>query len=187
MTLFKNKYRIESTRRPGWNYSTPGYYFITICTKDRKRYFGEIQNGIMNLNEIGKIIYSEWYNTITMRPNIELDEFIIMPNHIHGIIKIEEYKQKIGVERQMQSVSILSNVLDLDVLTHETGIMIQNVSNIIQGFKSSSTRKILSSGFKDFQWQSRFHDRIIRDERELFNVQNYIRNNPKKWGIQSSQ
>ncbi|MCB1159724.1 MAG: hypothetical protein KDK45_19650, partial [Leptospiraceae bacterium] len=89
MSLYKNKYRIESARKKNWDYTSPAYYFITICTRDRKHYFGEIKNGIMELNPVGKIIHDEWYKTQSMRPNIYLDEFIIMPNHIHGIIQID--------------------------------------------------------------------------------------------------
>ena len=91
--LFKNKYRIASARLQNWNYANEGMYFVTICTKNRENYFGNIDSkGIFNPTEIGKIAYSEWFNAIDIRPdmNLILGEFVVMPNHIHGIIIIGE-------------------------------------------------------------------------------------------------
>jgi REP element-mobilizing transposase RayT len=88
MALFKNKYRIESTRLTGWNYGLPGLYFITICTKPRLDWFRNVINGKMELNSIGIFVRNEWIYTSKMRKNIILDEFVIMPDHIHGIIII---------------------------------------------------------------------------------------------------
>ncbi len=94
--LFNNKYRIPSARLQHWNYANEGMYFITICTKNRKNYFGEIVSAetrclaSLQPTEIGQIAHSEWYKTIELRPdsNLELGEFVVMPNHIHGIIII---------------------------------------------------------------------------------------------------
>jgi len=88
MTLYRNKYRIESTRLQNWDYSTPGYYFFTICTDDRINLFGEIINHQMSINDIGRIIWECWYDLPNHYSNLILDEFIVMPNHIHGIIRI---------------------------------------------------------------------------------------------------
>ena len=89
---FKGKYRIESTRMQNWDYGWSGKYYITICTQGREYYFGEIIEGQMILSEIGEIAKSEWLKSPEIRPdmNLELDEYIIMPNHIHGIIQIGE-------------------------------------------------------------------------------------------------
>ena len=86
---FKGKYRIGSTRLAGWDYSSDGWYFVTICTKDREGFFGNIENKTMVLNEIGKIVAEEWQKTETIRKNIALDEWVVMPNHVHGIVVIE--------------------------------------------------------------------------------------------------
>ncbi|MDP2807134.1 MAG: transposase [bacterium] len=88
MTLFRNKYRVESARLTGWDYSQPGYYFVTICTHDRGCLFGKIIDGEMRLNEYGQGVKEEWHKTGQQRLNLHLDEFIVMPNHIHGIIQI---------------------------------------------------------------------------------------------------
>jgi REP element-mobilizing transposase RayT len=88
MTLYKNKYRIESTRLPGWDYSSPGFYFVTICVKNRECLFGEIINGKMVVNEFGRIVQNCWDDLTNHYNRIKLDEFIIMPNHVHGILII---------------------------------------------------------------------------------------------------
>lgn len=91
MSKFKDKYRIESARLKNWNYATPGAYFITICTKSQIKYFGEIKNNEMHLSRIGKIIFKCWHNLPNHYFNLILDEFIIMPNHLHGILIIPPY------------------------------------------------------------------------------------------------
>ncbi len=85
--LYRNKYRIDSTRLKGWDYSSPGYYFITICTKDRECFFGEIIKEKMYLSEIGEIAHRYWAEIPNHFNNVVLDEFVIMPNHVHGIIR----------------------------------------------------------------------------------------------------
>jgi REP element-mobilizing transposase RayT len=83
---FNNQYRVESTRLQNWDYRWDGYYFITICTKDKIEYFGEIQNGEMVLSSLGIIADVLWHEIKNHAQNIKLDAFIVMPNHIHGII-----------------------------------------------------------------------------------------------------
>lgn len=88
MTLYQKKYRIESTRLRGWDYSSDGYYFITICVKNREPLLGHIEDGKMKPNVFGEIVQNCWYDLTNHYPNIQLDAFCIMPNHIHGIIVI---------------------------------------------------------------------------------------------------
>ena|SRR3989338_11249787 len=85
---FRNKYRIPSTRLLNWDYSDNGYYFITICTKDKEEYFGEIINNKINLNKIGFITNKYWLEIPNHFPFVELNEFVVMPNHVHGILII---------------------------------------------------------------------------------------------------
>lgn len=87
--LFKNKYRIKSIRLKYWDYSSNGIYYITICTRDRECFLGNIINGKMQLSKIGQIISNEWIKTEQMRTYVQLDKFIVMPNHLHGIIIIQ--------------------------------------------------------------------------------------------------
>lgn len=88
MTLFNNKYRVESTRLKGWDYTSSGLYFITINTYKMKIFFGNVLNGEMILNEAGKIVDEEWKKTCELRNNVILDEYQVMPNHFHGIIAL---------------------------------------------------------------------------------------------------
>ena len=86
---FKNKYRISSVRLQTWDYSNNGAYFITICTQNREHFFGTIQNGIMQLSEIGKLAEQFWYEIPNNFPMVELGNFVVMPNHVHGILIID--------------------------------------------------------------------------------------------------
>ena len=89
MAKFKNKFRIESIRLPGYDYSQSGAYFITIVTKNREHFFGEIVNGKMELSEIGEIVKNEWQKTAEIREYVQLGEWVIMPNHFHAIVIIQ--------------------------------------------------------------------------------------------------
>ncbi len=90
MDLYKNKYRIASARLQTWDYASEGAYFITICTKDRIHYFGDVVNGKMILSNVGVIANLMWYEIVKHTKNIELGEFVVMPNHIHGILILNE-------------------------------------------------------------------------------------------------
>ena len=180
--LFQDRYRIKSTRYSGWNYADEGYYFVTICTYGKEEFFGKVLNGKMQLNDIGKIVAEEWLKTPKIRKNITLDEWIIMPNHIHGIIIIE-YKIDDGVETHCNTQKVETHCnASLREYKNKFGPQSNNLSAIIRGFKGITTKIICEKFSKiNFTWQSRFYDRIIRNERELNNVRNYIYNNPIKW------
>jgi len=97
MTLFANKYRIDSARLKGWDYSSPGYYFITICTKNRECVFGNTSNGKMILSDIVKTADNCWCEIPRHFPFVKLDEYVVMPNHVHGIIIIENNNNTIDI------------------------------------------------------------------------------------------
>ncbi len=168
MTLFENKYRVESARLKGWNYSSAGFYYVTICTKNRECYLGEIVDGVMHLSEIGGVVLDEWRRTEKIRPGVILDAFMIMPNHLHGIVGIKN-----------------DNVGAQNVETHCNASLrdanINNLSNVIRGFKSTTTKYVHENITPEFAWQARFHDHIIRDERSLHQIREYILVNPLKW------
>jgi putative transposase len=88
MTLFKNKYRVATTRLKGWDYRTAGYYFVTICTRNREHFFGEITYGVVCLSPLGETTAKFWAEIPSHHTGVELDEYVIMPHHIHGIIMI---------------------------------------------------------------------------------------------------
>lgn len=151
--LYKNKYRVESTRLKGYDYSSPGAYFITIVTKNRKCYFGDVENGKMILNEFGKIVNNYWKQIPKHFSYVILDEYIVMPNHIHGILILDEFKTL----KKRQPVGV-----------------------IINQFKRIYTITIRLVEV-NFGWHPRFHDHIIRSEKDLNRIRQYIIDNPKKW------
>ena len=185
---FRNKYRISSARLQTWDYGNNGAYFITICTLNREHFFGDIANGEMQLNEIGKILEQQWIKTPELRPdmNLELDVFVVMPNHFHGIIIIGEnqYNTNRDTNRRdaMHCVSTPFNTnTPTDTTAHQFGPQAKNLASIIRGIKSSVTTQAKKSGNNDFAWQSRFHEHIIRNSAEFYNIRNYIINNPASW------
>ena len=166
MPLFKNKFQIASNRLECWDYTAPGYYFITICIKKMQCLFGCITNGKMQLSFLGQIIANEWQKTETIRSNVILDQWIIMPNHIHGIIIITERKN-VQTPRRGVSTCLLPNSL----------------GSIIGQFKSVCTKRIWTAGYHDFRWHRNYHDHIIRNGQDLHRTQKYIQYNPSKWDI----
>lgn len=176
MEKFKNKYRVESARLCGYDYGQNGVYFITICTKNRIHHFGKVSNGKMELSEIGKYASECWSNIPKHFPFVELGEFVIMPNHVHGIIIINKIN-----ENEFQ---IPFNEINIpffqSTYRNQFGPQSQNIASIIRGFKvgvTKSAKNIVS----DFKWQARFHDHIVRNEKSFNHIQNYILNNPLKW------
>ena len=176
---FQNKYRIPSARLQTWDYSWVGAYFITICIKDRLHYFGEIENGEMLFNEIGQIAAEEWVKSPEMRPdmNLSLGDFVVMPNHFHGILVIG--KNEYNCRDAMHCAPTIANT-DPKQPLNQFGPQRKNVSSVIRGFKSSVTKNARLIN-PDFSWQSRFYDHIIRDEASFDRIAKYIRNNPAKW------
>jgi REP element-mobilizing transposase RayT len=105
---FNGKYRIKSARLQNWDYANSGMYFITICTENREHYFGNIENGVMQLSEMGLIVKYEWLKTFLMRPdmNLKMDEYVIMPNHFHAIIIIGDNKYNTHIDSQFDPQSV---------------------------------------------------------------------------------
>ena len=170
--LFQNKYRVESTRLKNRDYSSNGYYYITICTKNRELLLGDIVGGKMQLSAIGEIVLQGWNDSFVMRAELFCDQFVIMPNHIHGIVIIEKLAQ---------------SHTDIPVETHGCASLPyrtpKSVSSFIAGFKSAVTKRVneirQTPGVP--LWQSRFYDHIIRNEKSLQKTREYIVNNPMNW------
>ena len=169
---FQNKYRIESTRMPNWDYSSSGWYFVSICTYYRIEWFGEINNKEMILNHCGQTI-NEWGCKLpTKFENIKINEYVIMPNHFHGIITIYPVETDPRVRLK----------------TGGDAHMGASLHTMVQWFKAMTTNEYIQNvkhnNWKPFNkhiWQSRYHDRIIRNEFELSAKVEYILNNPAKW------
>jgi len=187
-----SKHHRRSIRLRNYDYSQSGFYFITICCKNRAHLFGEVKNGAMMLNVFGQIAWNQWLASATIRDNCKIHESIIMPNHIHGIIEIVFQKESSNETGKFKSPS-------------------QTIGSIIRGFKIATIKKIKEAVNRgelqfappfaptsappfapakekeiilklDFKiWQRNYYEHIIRDERAYYNISNYILNNPKKW------
>jgi len=182
MDKFKNKYRIPSARLKNWDYGSNGAYFITICTQNREHFFGEIADGKMQLNQLGQLAEKYWLEIPQHFSFIELGNFVVMPNHTHGILIIN--KMDINVETRLIASLPTDNPTPTEINGGFAGtknpMFHHNISRIIRWYKgrcSFEMRKIHA----DFGWQTRFHDHIIRDAQSFENIQTYIENNPLKW------
>jgi REP element-mobilizing transposase RayT len=170
MTLFKNKYRVESTRLQGYDYTQPGAYFITIVTYNRACLFGKIINGEMILNEYGEIVKNEWEKTGIIRPNIIIDKYIIMPNHLHGILIIND--------------NICRDTLQRVSTIEKFGKPTKNsIPTIVRSFKSTTTKQIniIRKSPNTRLWQKNYYEHIIRDTDDLSRIRKYIKENPSNW------
>ena len=190
MSKFKNTFRIESARLKEWDYSNPWWYYVTINTKDHICYFGKVVSNKVELNELGKLVRDEWLKTKDVRKNIDLDYYVIMPNHIHGIIiingsEVETHRVRLGKDETQ--ISTVNANASPDAFDASLRIVGNCLSDIVRGFKSAVTRKALKIGLTNFSWQPRFYDRIIRDEKELYNIRKYIELNPLKWTLEKEQ
>ena len=191
MKLFKDKYRVESTRLQEWDYSNNGYYFITICTKNKIPSLGKIDDGIIVLSEIGKIVEQEWLMTEKVRENVQFDIWTMMPNHIHAIIIINNPTPNHNTVEKHGDASQSHTNRRNNTETHRHASLrngkqdarIQNVSNIIRQFKSIKTQRIHRKISSAFSWQARFYEHIIRSQKSLDNIREYIVNNPLKWEL----
>jgi putative transposase len=175
----------RSVRLRGYDYGWQGYYAVTICSQSRQCLFGTIEKGKVLLSDAGKIIEKIWNETPHVRREIRLDAFVIMPNHIHGIVQI---KREDGEEEHtsdwMNESEGRTSRAPLPIEGRAYGSRDrQSVSTFVAGFKATTTHQInLLRGSRGFRlWQRSFHEHIIRDEADLCNHREYIMNNPMNW------
>jgi len=171
---------VKSTRLRDWDYTAASSYFVTICTLDRTPVLGEVVNGEMQLSLAGRVVSGEWLQAQDVRANVASDEFMVMPNHVHGIVVIEE-------PRAATPRSEPHRVLIYTATPHghasRPRLHASSLGLIMGQFKSISTKRIWTSGFRDFAWQPRSYDHIIRSEASLDTIRRYIRDNPMKWAL----
>ena len=177
MSLYKNKYRIESTRLDVWDYSKYGYYFVTICTKDKRSYFGKAVDENISLNIIGEKVKEIWLEIRNRFTDVELDDFVIMPNHLHGIIFIN--RDSINRVSTNNRVSTKTPFIKNNPMYSELSL-----SKIIRWFKGRTTYEIHHTlQFSDFAWQPRYYEHIIRNEKSFQKILEYIHFNPLQWAV----
>ena len=168
--LFQNKYKIESARAE-WHDYNGGSYFITICTKHREHFFGEIVDGGMVLSDIGKYTVEQFKTVSSHYPYAEIPLWTIMPNHLHAIVVIDG--SKIKYDRRVVETWRAASLQEIANLQGWLSV-------VIGGLKSSITR-FANQNTLDFAWQPRFHDHIVRGNCELNRITSYIENNVANW------
>jgi len=170
MACDTDQHHRRSLRLPGYDYTREGAYFVTICTHHRACLFGEIVDDEMRLNGAGLMVQEEWLRSAEVRTEIELspDEFVVMPNHIHGIVWITE----VGAHGRAP----------LQKTLHRQPC---SLASFIAGFKSITTKRInehrATPGVS--VWQRNYYEHIIRDDHALNQIREYIVNNPMQWAM----
>jgi putative transposase len=184
----QKKPKRKSTRLKGYDYSAPGYYFVTICTNDRQCLFGEIIDEGMKLNDAGQMVGKVWHDLPMNYPNISRDTFVVMPNHVHGIIIINSSNNNVGagpracpvnrfkINGQPQGVAPTNSNLSLPDVIHRFKSL--TTHHYIKGVKQNNWRP-----FNDKLWQRNYYEHVTRNEIDLSGTREYIVNNPKKWHL----
>ena len=183
---FQGKYRIASVRA-SWHDYRCGAYFVTICTKDREHYFGEIENDEngnpeMKLSPIGEMADKCWRAIPQHFPHVQIPLWVVMPDHIHGIVIIDDFVETQNIAslhdnetNQTQNIASLH-----DNEPNKFGPQSKNLASVIRGFKIGVTKFARQNNIL-FSWQSRYYDRIIRDSAEMNHIAEYIENNVSEW------
>jgi len=167
--------RIRSRRLPDYDYSQPGIYFLTITTHQNTCIFGQVLNGRMYLNKYGEIAEEEWVKSEQIRKEITLDAFVIMPNHVHGIVVLNDIYHVSCNTRNDQG--------DPASVKGAYYRVSKSISSFIAGYKSTVCRNIRRISGDDHMkvWQSNYYDHIVRDSKDLEVKRNYIKENPGRW------
>lgn len=162
-------------RLKDYDYSQAGYYFITICTQGKRKILCDIvgDDSLVIPSTIGKIVSDRWNNISKLNDKIKTDLFCLMPNHIHGIIIIENSNQNIKIDKKFGFET-----------AEQYGL--RSLQGVIRDYKSITTRlynKLVTDQERNTLWQKSFYDHIIRDEEELQKIREYIYNNPRQWHL----
>ena len=183
-TKYKGRYRIPSARA-WWHQYNGGTYYVTICTKDREKYFGRIEGGVMEMSEMGKCLNEQILLTSKMRAdmNVEIPLFSIMPNHVHLIVVIGNnvYNTPVdyvdGDSSSRDAMPCVSSIIETE---NSFSPQSKNLASIIRGIKIG-TKAYATTNNIEFDWQPRFHDHIVRNIKELNAIAKYIENNVANW------
>lgn len=200
---FRDKYRIPSNRLRGWDYASSGHYYVTIVTAGRNRLFGEIKNGEMILNDLGQIVYDEFFKSFELREELFLGEFVLMPDHLHAIVILDKSKcdcsghvgmhDRVGTHDHVETHGRASLPQPQSQPTSpQFQRQPKSISSFVAGFKSSTIKRIddwidsNNVAMAKFNknnplWQSNYHDHIIRNETEYRQISDYIIRNPIEW------
>ncbi len=179
------KHHRRSIRLKGYDYAQAGAYFITMCTQDRACLFGDVVDGNMRLNDAGRMVVAEWAMLPERFPNVVLDAFVVMPNHVHGII-ITTTSVGAGLVPALDAGTAATGA----TTTGATTRVAPTVGDVVGAFKSRVTveyvRGVNASGWPPFRgrlWQRNYYEHVIRDEVSLNRIRKYIRDNPAHWDL----
>jgi len=164
------KHHRRSIRLPHYDYASNGFYFVTICAYQKQCLFGEVENGTMILNDCGQIVADEWQRSSQIRHEMELDLWVVMPNHFHGIVIIDRRDRETVITQKRDRYSIPFQKP-------------RSLSSLVSGFKSSVSRRINQYRRTPEHpvWQRNYHEHIIRNQRSLQQIREYVQNNPQLW------
>jgi REP element-mobilizing transposase RayT len=176
-----DKHHRRSIRLPKYDYSSSGAYFITICTHQRECLFGEIVDGEMQLNPLGQLVHVCWQRLPFHFPNLQLDAFVVMPNHVHGILVLADSRK--GEASGRGRVAQYENHCPDASPLQPRGTIPGSVGSIVQNFKSVSAQRINRHCQPNTIkiWQRNYYEHIVRNEESLQYIRQYIQNNPLSW------
>jgi REP element-mobilizing transposase RayT len=174
MEKFQNKYRIPSARWAAWDYSSNAAYFVTICVANRAHDFGRVVDGKMNLSPLGQSAQDCWDEIPAHFPFVELGEFVVMPNHTHGVVVINKTGIAVATVETQDFASLPPQP------RNRFGPQSQNLASIVRGYKIGVTKFARQNNIP-FAWQARYHDHVIRNAAEQERISKYILTNPQNW------
>jgi REP element-mobilizing transposase RayT len=186
----------RSIHLQGYDYAQAGAYFFTICTQNRECLFGEVADGETILNEAGRMVEAMWDGLPGRFPTVELDQFVVMPNHIHGILVLVGAQFIVPPTPPHQGAidraPTIGRQTTKDAINHTPTTRPQNqdvinhaptLGEIIRAFKAVTTRQIRLVGRQEFRWQRNYYEHVIRDEDSLNRIREYIATNPLRWEL----
>lgn len=175
MTSDQNMHHRRSVRLQGYDYSQVGAYFVTVCTQARAFLFGDVVDGVMRVNDAGRMVEQCWLAVSNHFPHVDLDAFVVMPNHVHGIIVITD--RAVGAK----NVSPLPG--DNTAERRPSGAPSKSIGSIVRGFKIGVTKWFRKNTATPAVWQRNYYEHIIRDEESLIRIRQYILDNPARWAF----
>ena len=179
----------KTIRLRTWDYAADAWYFVTICTKDRRHFFGEAVDDVMRLSPIGEVAHQFWSEIPQHFRGVEIDAFVDMPNHVHGIIVINRHGMQIESTQQTNSPvgtrhgASLQTQPVLESANRFGPLRSGALPAIVNAYKSSVTRWCRQNGHAQFAWQPRYYEHILRSESALNKARDYIANNPMRWAL----
>ncbi len=186
---FGGKYRTGTARLAHWDYATEGGYFVTICVKDKRCVFGEVKDGHVVLNDCGRIVQDCWLAVPEHFPHTSLGPYVVMPNHVHGIIFIHDRVRRLD-DGSVSNDAMMCRDAKFCVSTangsaldgNRFGPQSMNLGSIVRGFKAGVTTSARDRGIP-FVWLERYHDHVIRHDQDLARISKYIEDNPLQWSL----